>query len=525
MQPGCPSLIPSCVGMAQDGMVFFDQNTGVLYVASNHAFDAQVRSVMQQLRARNTPFELRRVAMGEIRELNAKAAPAGGEPRLEASDMQRHAMDLFRRAMAMHASDIHIRVAQRQGLTTIYFRVHNDLQLHADHTAAFGAQLCSAIYTAMSDVSDATYEPLNRQDGRISRRDRLPAGVEGIRIATTPQVDGSVMVLRLLYQGCDRARGLAGLDYAPAQTAQIASMQERPTGINIIAGPTGSGKSTTLQCILTDIHQACRGSKHIITVEDPPEYPMPGVVQTPVANASTEQERSAAFQAAIKAALRLDPNVIMIGEMRDAPSARLAMQAAMTGHQVWTTVHANDALSIIDRMVDLGVPLASMTDPTLVTGLVCQRLLKVLCPVCKQPLARVPERYRDEQRARVQALAAAERLFVAGPGCERCQGTAIVGRTAVAEVVLPDEELMGLLRRGEKGRAAALCRARGNPSMLDQAIARVASGDCDPFLAEEEVGPLQLRPGPGVAAAAPAAETTPPGQPNLQLVAGAGARP
>ncbi|HEX2544500.1 MAG TPA: ATPase, T2SS/T4P/T4SS family [Ramlibacter sp.] len=474
-------------------MVFFEPASAVLYVARNHAFHAQVRSVMQQLRARSTDFEVQQVGMNVIQELRAQQGPtAGTEPMCEASDMQRQALELFRKAVALRGSDIHIRVAQRQGITTIFFRVHKDLRLQAEHTAAWGAQLCSAIYTAMSDISDATYEPLNRQDARISRRDRLPPGLEGIRIATTPQVDGSVMVLRLLYRSSAGASDICALGYSVAQRAQLASMQRHPTGINIIAGPTNSGKSTTLQCMLLDIHQACGGSKHILTVEDPPEYPMPGIVQTPVANASTEQERSLAFQVAIKAALRLDPNVIMIGEMRDGPSGRLAVQAAMTGHQVWTTVHANDALSVVDRMVDLGLPLATMTDPSLVTGLVCQRLLKVLCPCCRQPLAQVQERYAREDLQRVLAVAPIARLFVAGPGCAQCQGTGIAGRTVVAEVVLPDAQLMALLRRGDKLAARALCRQRGDTCMLAHAIAKVASGLCDPFQAEEEVGPLDL---------------------------------
>jgi type II secretory ATPase GspE/PulE/Tfp pilus assembly ATPase PilB-like protein len=245
-----------------------------------------------------------------------------------------------------------------------------------------------------------------------------------------------------------------------------------------------------LQRTLLDIHRSCHGTKHIITVEDPPEYPMPGIVQTPVANASTEQERSAAFQQAIKAAMRLDPNVIMIGEMRDPPSARLGVQAAMTGHQVWTTVHANNAFSIVDRMVDLGVPLSTMTDPTIVTGLICQRLLKVLCAHCKKPFARVMDRYDAEDRRRALSAAPVADIFVAGDGCTACNGTGIAGRTVVAEVAVPDPDLMKLLRHGEKQHAMQNWRSRGHPSMLDSAVRKIAEGICDPFQAEEEVGPL-----------------------------------
>jgi type II secretory ATPase GspE/PulE/Tfp pilus assembly ATPase PilB-like protein len=400
---------------------------------------------------------------------------------------------MFRQAVDLHASDIHIRVAHKQGITRVFFRVHNDLEQQSENTARWGMLLCNAIYMAMSDIADSTFEPLNRQDARISRRDRLPEALDGIRIATTPQVDGNVMVLRLLYNDSGQSNDLCTLGYSQVQKSLIGLMKRRPTGINIIAGPTGSGKSTTLQRTLLSIHQECGGTKHIITVEDPPEYPMPGIVQTPVANASTEAERSAAFQAAIKAAMRLDPNVIMIGEMRDPPSARLAVQAAMTGHQVWTTVHANDVFSIIDRMVDLGVPLNTMTDPSIVTGLICQRLLKLLCPHCKQPFARVQDRYDSADRARVLSAVTVAGTFVAGPGCAECKGTGVAGRTVVAEVLTPDEELMKLLRKGQKREASAGWRARGHASMLDSALAKVNAGCCDPFQAEEEVGPIDVR--------------------------------
>lgn len=475
-----------------DKMVFWDQAAGVLYVSKNHAFHANVRSYIQQLKTKGHEPQITPVAMEVIQDKRAKSDPGKTENPVEKSEMQRIATEIFRKAVAMRASDIHIRVAHKQGITKIYFRVHNDLEQQEEHPASWGALLCSAIYTAMADVSDATYEEHNRQDARISGRDKLPPGLDGIRVATTPQVDGTVMVLRLLYNDSTKSTDIASLGYLPAQKSLIDLMKRRPTGINIISGPTGSGKSTTLQRTLLSIHQECRGTKHIITVEDPPEYPMPGIVQTPVANANTEAERSAQFQAAIKAAMRLDPNVIMIGEMRDGPSARLGVQAAMTGHQVWTTLHANNAFAIIDRMVDLGVPLNTMTDPTIVTGLICQRLLKVLCHKCRVPFARAMERYSADDRERALSAIQISNTFVVGPGCPDCNGTGIAGRTVVAEVVVPDQEMMDMIRRGEKQQAITYWRERGHDSMLHSAITKVNAGLCDPFQAEEEVGPLNV---------------------------------
>jgi type II secretory ATPase GspE/PulE/Tfp pilus assembly ATPase PilB-like protein len=301
------------------------------------------------------------------------------------------------------------------------------------------------------------------------------------------------MVLRLLYNDTDKSTDICALGYEPEQKAQVDSMKRRPTGINIISGPTGSGKSTTLQRTLLSIHSECKGSKHIITVEDPPEYPMPGIVQTPVANADTEEARSNAFQAAIKATMRLDPNIIMIGEMRDTPSVQLAVRAAMTGHQVWSTVHANNAFAIIDRMVDLGVSLNIMADPTIVTGMICQRLLKVLCPHCKRPLTDVISHFSHEDQTRVMGSSIdLGSAHVAGLGCDHCSGSGVAGRTVVAEVVVPDQKLMDFIRKGDRHEAIKYWRDRGGSSMLEQAILKINRGIVDPFQAEEEVGPLNL---------------------------------
>lgn len=480
----------SSSGSDLDKMLFYDKGAEVLYISKNHAFQPEVRSYHQLIREGGANPEVKQVAMDVIQQKRSLRDETN-EVTAERSEMQRIATDIFRKAVKRRASDIHIRVAYK-GHTEVFFRVHNDLLPVAEHPPSWGKMLCSAIYTAMSDVSDATYEDLSRQDGRISSRNKLPAELDGIRIATTPQVDGNVMVLRLLYNDTNVSNDICLLGYSQEQKSLIALMKRRPTGINIISGPTGSGKSTTLQRTLLSIHQECHGTKHIITVEDPPEYPMAGIVQTPVSNVKTEEERSAAFQEAIKSSMRLDPNVIMIGEMRDPPSARLGVQAAMTGHQVWTTVHANNAFAIIDRMVDLGISPNVMCDPTIITGLICQRLLKVLCPHCKVPMAKVLEQYTAQDQARAMSTIDISAAHVAGAGCPECSDTGIAGRTVVAEVVVPDQSMMKFIKNGEKSRAIEYWRSRGGKTMLDMAVSKVNEGLCDPFQAEEEVGPLNF---------------------------------
>lgn len=472
-------------------MVYHDKANNVVFVSKHHAFHANVKSWLQKLRERGIDPEIQNVDMDVIEKKHNSVEGRAESAPIEGSAMQIAATNLFGRAVKRRASDIHIRV-NFKGSTRIFFRVHNDLELIEEHVSSYGKLLCSAIYMAMCDIADATYEEGQRQDARISEKDKLPAGLDGIRVATTPQVDGSVMVLRLLYNDANKSTELTHLGYTEIQKNLVNTMKRRPTGINIIGGPTGSGKSTTLQRTLLSIASESRGTKHIITVEDPPEYPMPGIVQTPVANAGTEAERSQAFQAAIKATMRLDPNVIMIGEMRDMPSVRLAIQAAMTGHQVWSTVHANDGFAIIDRMIDLGIPLNTMSDPSIVTGLICQRLLKVLCPHCKIPLHKALLECTAEDQDRIMASVDLDTAKATGPGCSHCAKTGLLGRTVVAEVIVPDEAMMFYIRRGEKNKAIAYWRENGGSTMLQQAILKINAGLVDPFQAEDEVGPLDI---------------------------------
>lgn len=463
---------------------------GRLLVSKSHMFNPHVRGFQARLKHHGVEFQTMPVDLATIEK--AYSGTKGNGQAASQSDMQKTATEIFTRAVHERASDIHIRVSQN-GRARIFFRIHNDLEFKDEHPYEWGKQLCAAIYQAMADVSDSTFEPLSRQDARIADKTKLPKGLDGIRIATSPQVDGFIMVLRLLYNDTTESFVLSDLGYGDTQSNAIELMKRRPTGINIIGGPTGSGKSTTLQRVLGGIIKECNGTKHVITVEDPPEYPINGAVQTPVANASTADERSLAFQAAIKAAMRLDPDVIMIGEVRDIPSAKLAVQAAMTGHQVWTTVHANSAFAILDRIVDLGVPIELASDPSIITGLTCQRLLKVLCEKCKVPLIEAQGRYEDRDLRRIMASVQVENTYVRGEGCSCCRGSGTKGRTVAAETIITDQHLMAHIRQFDRIKAMEYWRRdQEGTTMLEDAIRKINDGLVDPFQAELVVGPLSM---------------------------------
>lgn len=457
-----------------------------LLVAEGQMLNAHVQSYMFRLTRLGRKYKTEVVDVDVIR---LTYEGSSGE-KIDHTQMQRNAKQLLVKACRENASDIHIRM--RKYSTDVYFRIYNDLVRVSNYSREYGERLLSTLYGAMTDVSDTSYKPNDRQDARIGDRDKLPEELHGVRIATAPTVDGAVMVLRLLYNDAGGSDDLKTLGFTDDQVRMLEVVKDAPSGMSLIGGPTGSGKSTSLQRLLLGQIRLSGGKLCVVTVEDPPEYPIEGSVQTPVKAAATDEERTKIFAHAISNAMRLDPDIIMIGEIRDYASAQLSLRAAMTGHQLWSTVHVNNALAIIDRLVDLGLPLSMIADPTLINCLMCQRLMKVLCPACKLPLHLNRQTISTElfERTRHAIGRRFNEVCVTGSGCEKCKGRGTTGRTVVAEIVLPDETLFDLLRSNQKHLAREYWLKQGGKTMLDHAIEKIADGYVDPFMAENIVGRL-----------------------------------
>lgn len=413
------------------------------------------------------------------------------------------AIKLFRTAYKMNASDIHVRIYKEYAV--VKFRVNGDLTGTVQWPEDYARAICNVIYTSMADLADPTYQPTTTQDARIADPQMLPNGLFGIRVSSGPHSGGSFMVLRLLYASEKVAKTanidnrLRALGYGEDHVEIINFLSNRPTGITIISGPTGSGKSTTLKHALEGISSA-RPELCIMSVEDPPEYPMDGVLQMPVMAGAASSDREEAFGKAIRSAMRSDPDVMMIGEIRDQETARLAMRAAMTGHQVWTTLHANSAFNIVNRMCDIMAspytpdPIKTLADITVLSGMVFQRLVKTLCPACRIPLMENRDKvskgvYRRLSRV-VDLETVGHNIYLSGPGCSNCsRGTS--GRTVVAEVVATDPKMLEALRNGgiEKAKEHWLNAQEGR-TVIQHMLEKITTGLVDPVMAEAVVGPL-----------------------------------
>lgn len=474
-------------------------------------------------RARQSGWKILETVEADPSVLQFLYAPESARSRhVEITD-QRTKMDdeidaIIGQALMMDASDIHLRILADRGV--IFFRIHGDLHqvsvLHRERADL----LSNALYTAADpDSKQTTFNPKAYQDAAVTRTVKRPDGVVSelkLRFASLPVYpSGWDIVLRLLPLGAGgTVRTLEELGYDAGQRAAIVRMLSRPMGAIALAGTTGSGKSTTLQSMVSMYYEANEGTKLPRTIEDPVEYPIVGARQTPVVR-STDGENP--FAKALKACMRADPDAILVGEIRDEMTARLFQQAVQTGHKAFTTVHAGNPFDAIERLVDLGVKRTVITADEFVSGVIFQRLLPVLCDGCKVRLVdhrdwipapmfeRLVLALDTHTGGRAQDDIA--RVYVRGPGCDQCRGRTTSGRTVAAQILLLDRELQHFILQEQLVLAKAYWRAAIGitelpseiapilgTSALDQGIEKMLAGRISPVDVEKELGQLNDQP-------------------------------
>ncbi len=363
---------------------------------------------------------------------------------------------LLTRAQQRGASDIHVE-AQSDGYR-VRFRVDGLLR-DVVHLPKWAMQPLSNRIKVVGrmDVS----EHRRPQDGRATVE--LGAHAVDLRLSVIPSQFGESVVVRLL-DGSALDVDLAQLGWGPKGLAAYLHLVSQSQGILLVVGPTGSGKSTTLY---GTINRLRKGQASIVSIEDPIEYTIPGVRQVQV-----DEKKGLTFAEAARSLLRQDPNVMIIGEIRDPESAVAAIDAATTGHLVLSTLHASNALAAISRLRDLEVP--GFLGAHALLGVVAQRLVRKLCRACAIPGEPTHEEWARLELTPVRMGPGARR---AGPGCDACQGEGYAGRVGVYELFRLDEEIRGLIGRGgEDAQVAQLARERGYVPMIEDALQKVRDG-------------------------------------------------
>jgi general secretion pathway protein E len=366
--------------------------------------------------------------------------------------------DLFERAMELRASDIHVEPG-RNGLV-VRMRVDGLLRNVQVPAGVLPQALISRI-KILAGLNIA--ERRLPQDG--AARVRVGRVEIDIRVATMPTQHGESAVLRLL----PRDRGLLDigkLGLATADENKLGRLLMLPHGMIVITGPTGSGKTTTLATMLSILNEPTR---KILTIEDPVEYEIPGINQSQVKPAI-----GLTFAAAMRSFVRQDPDVIMVGEVRDPETANIAIHAALTGHLVLTTLHTETAAAAVPRLIDLGVE-GFLLQSTL-RAVIAQRLVRILCERCKKRQVLTPPDMAADPRYKVLGFAPGE--AVCEPvGCERCGGIGYRGRCGVFEVLELDDEIRKLIGQNTDSKLIHAAAARaGMASMADDAIAKCRAG-------------------------------------------------
>ena len=329
---------------------------------------------------------------------------------------------IIKEAVPYRASDIHIEPYEK--VVKVRYRIDGDLQERAEFPINAYSAICARIkIMAGLDIAERRVP----QDGRI---DMVVGGKEfDFRVSSLPTVFGEKFVIRVLDK-TSFSFGRSDLGFTESENALIDKMLAKPHGIILLTGPTGCGKSTTLYSFLQEINTP---AVNIVTVEDPVEYIMPGINQTQV-----NPKVNMTFSTALRSILRQDPDVIMIGEMRDEETAEIAVRAAITGHIVFSTLHTNDATGAITRLEDMGIAEYLVADA--LVGVIAQRLVKRLCPECKK---------KSKTNAKeMEILGIKEPISIYRPhGCQFCNGTGYKGRIPVHEIMYMNENMRNAVVR------------------------------------------------------------------------------
>jgi type IV pilus assembly protein PilB len=445
---------------------FSEKYNIILYVISKASYESTLRFYSKVLVPKST--------MDDVVRVDDKTDFSAALDKLKTPEVQMQATatellaDMFGSAIFLGASDIHMEPEEH--LLKVRFRIDGVLQDMIHFDAALQKKLISRIKILSKLKLNVTNVP---QDGRLSFF--YGGKAVDVRISLLPSGYGESVVMRLLGIGATNLK-LAELGLRGRAYEVIEAELNKPNGMIITTGPTGSGKTTTLYAFLNELNEP--GVK-IITLEDPIEYKLPGIQQTPI-----DYHVDFSFVKGLRAILRQDPDIIMVGEIRDGETADTALQAALTGHIVLSTLHTNDASGAVPRLVTMGVK--PFVIAPAVNAIIAQRLVRKLCPVCRVP-AKLPATTLDHVKQALRAVPVAAKLtipdkleFFNSPGCPACHNLGYQGRIGIYEVMQVNDPMKELILKDSSSRALRDQAFKdGTTTMLQDGLIKALEGITD----------------------------------------------
>ena len=467
----------------------FARKHGILFDADAEAADrarillrpdATPQALAEALRVGATPCALQRVSESEFNQQLSRLYEGGGNQQLlnaetlggelDLDDVARELSEpedllesdddapiirlinaLITEAIKENASDIHIEPFETR--LSIRFRIDGVLREVLEPPRQVASLLVSRIKVmAKLDIAEKRLP----QDGRIALR--IAGRPVDIRVSTLPSGHGERVVMRLLDKQAGRL-DLAQLGMAAEDEQRLRRMITKPHGIILVTGPTGSGKTTTLYAVLSALNSS---ERNILTVEDPIEYDLDGIGQTPV---NTKVDMT--FAKGLRAILRQDPDVVMVGEIRDSETAQIAVQASLTGHLVLSTLHTNSAIGAITRLQDMGIEPFLLSSSLL--GIVAQRLVRNLCPECRKPL---DLSHQERERYHI----AEDQVVYQAVGCPSCLQLGYKGRSGIYELVEIDEPMSRMIHDQASQQDLEQYARQRHPSIVEDGLRKVRKG-------------------------------------------------
>lgn len=488
----------------------------IVHVTKKVSGDPLFMTWWRNVQAFDTTYQIKIAPLEEIDRLKRSGVGLEGQKTEIFQDSinsaRRKAYDLLTWAVGIGATDIHVNLRENYG--EIFARVKGSIKMMEQLPKDEAAALCVVLYQGFDGVRPGVFSPSQFQSAQISGKDMTRIGLSSIRLErgfAFPVDQGGQFVSARLQKYDVNAQltdyvakvmedrkfprnlqdpkipsgtvDLVSTGLSEKQQEMLLRVSESANGIILLTGPTGSGKTSLLSLLMKHIAQVYPGKRQV-SAEDPVEIPMDWVVQLPVANSSSDKQTGDAFAQYLRIMLRMDPDLIFLGELRGPEAAMAAFNAALTGHLVFSTLHVPDPYMAIDRfelMDNVRLSRKVTCDPKLIRALVAQRVIPVLCPHCSIPFKDSKNALQPWLCEAIETYGDINGVHVRGPGCSVC-GDGIKGRTAVAEVVVTDYTLMDSLIENRTAKARREHRARPDTdnSMVYNAIMRSLKGEIDP---------------------------------------------